>query len=76
MADAKEMDETGDRVVWHNAFKEVVLVRPAHRELVACQLHPYTIYRIFGNDKCLCHDQMVAQIDVQLLAKRIDRQIV
>ena len=76
MADAEEVDELRNGVVWHHTLDEVVLMHPTHRELVASQLHPHTVNRVFGNDKCLSYNELVVSIDAQLLASGIYREVV
>ena len=76
MADAEEVDELRNWVVWHHTLDEVVLMHPTHRELVASQLHPHTVNRVFGNDKCLSYNELVVSIYAQLLASGIYREVV
>ena len=61
MANAKEMNESGNRVVRNHAFREVVLMSPAHSKLVSSQFHPNTIYGVFWNDGRLINGQMLTK---------------
>ena len=72
MANAKEMNESGNRVVRNHAFREVVLMSPAHSKLVSSQFHPNTIYGVFWNDGRFCYHQRVAIINGQMLTKCVD----
>ena len=68
MGVAEDVDGAGDGVVGHYARKEVALVRPAHRKLVASEFHPNAIHGILWDDERLGHYQRVATINAGLLA--------
>jgi hypothetical protein len=72
---AEEVNEARNGVVGHNVSDEVPLVRPSHRVLVASQLHPDAVHGVLGNDERFSHHKGVAIIDMQLLAERVNRQV-